>query len=93
MKKVLMMLFIGIIVSSCLNEEEKKIVPEGSYKLPSTVTLGKVRMYTSLLMRRRSRSSCQEYLGRIHNMILWIMQGSFLLIVPHALLVMKIIWI
>lgn len=47
MKKVLMMLFIGIIVSSCLNEEEKKIMPEGSYKLPSTVTLGKVRMYTS----------------------------------------------
>lgn len=25
MKKVLMMLFIGIIVSSCLNEEEKKL--------------------------------------------------------------------
>ena len=48
MKKVLMMLFIGIIVSSCLNEkEEEKFVLEGSYKLPPTATLGKVRMYTS----------------------------------------------
>lgn len=47
MKKVLMMLFIGIIVSGCLNEEEEKFVLEGSYKLPPTATLGKVRMYTS----------------------------------------------
>lgn len=46
MKKVLMMLFTGIIVSSCLNEEEKFVL-EGSYKLPPTATLGKVRMYTS----------------------------------------------
>ena len=46
MKKVLMMLFIGIIVSSCQNEEEKFAL-EGSYKLHPTATLGKVRMYTS----------------------------------------------
>lgn len=46
MKKVLMALFIGIIVLSCQNEEEK-IVPEGNYKLPSSATFGKVRMYTS----------------------------------------------
>ena len=42
-----MMLFIGTIVSGCLNEEEKEIVTEGSYKLSPTATLGKVRMYTS----------------------------------------------
>lgn len=46
MRKVLMMLFMGIIASSCLNEEEK-FVPKGRYQLPPTMTLGKVRMYTS----------------------------------------------
>ncbi|MCD7941596.1 MAG: hypothetical protein LUH50_16955 [Bacteroides intestinalis] len=42
-----MMLFIGIIVSSCLHDEEEVSVLEGSYKLPSTLTVGKVQMFTS----------------------------------------------
>ena len=41
-----MLLFMGIIVLSCLDEEEKKVL-EGSYRLSPTATLGKVRMYTS----------------------------------------------
>ena len=46
MKKIIMLLFMGIIGLSCLDEEEKKVL-EGSYKLSPTATLGKVRMYTS----------------------------------------------
>lgn len=46
MKKIIMLLFIGIIVLSCQDEEEKNTL-EGSYKLSPTATLGKVRMYTS----------------------------------------------
>jgi hypothetical protein len=93
MKKVLMMLFIGIIVSSCQNEEEKFAL-EGSYKLHPTATLGKVRMYTSkgevtdeaMIRKFLSRVS------RIYRMNQMIIRTSFLLRLSHVLSVMKIIW-
>lgn len=45
MKNLLLILFISIIFASC--EKENEFVLGGSYKLASTFSAGKVRMYTS----------------------------------------------
>ena len=48
MKRIFAMLFVGILWWGCPSEnEDEKFVPAGRYKLPSTATFGKVRMYTS----------------------------------------------